>query len=203
MRSESSGADSPHVPGRLAARDTRVGAAVLLLVLAAAACGAPQQAVVPAPPPGPAPPPPAVPLAALAQPADLLGDGDAASLREAVGRSLAWLETVPPDTSFDYGVRRVTARDLAAALGAVDAFLASAPDAAALQAWVRARFDVVESVGEPPGEVLVTGYFEPVIPGSPVPSERARVPVHARPPDLVRRSPSWRRRARRWTRTGA
>jgi membrane-bound lytic murein transglycosylase A len=40
-------------------------------------------------------------------------------------------------------------------------------------------------VGEPRGQVLVTGYYEPVIAGAPVPSEQVRVPVHGRPADLV------------------
>jgi membrane-bound lytic murein transglycosylase A len=147
-----------------------------------AACAPRPPADVPAPPPaGPA----SVPLAAPTRPVDLLDDADPGTLRAAVEQSLAWLAQVPPDTTFDYGIRDVTAQALAAALGALAAFLDSEPDAAALRAWVQARFDVVESVGAPPGQVLVTGYYEPVIAGSPRPSARARVPVHARPAELV------------------
>jgi membrane-bound lytic murein transglycosylase A len=154
----------------------------LWVLLALAAC-APRAA-----PPAPDPPPPspgAAPLVAVTLPAGLMDDADPASLRGAVGHSLAWLGGVPPDTTFDFGVRRVTARAMAAALGELSDLLATGPDPATLRAWVLGRFEVLESVGEPPGEVLVTGYYEPVIAGSPRPSARARVPVHARPADLV------------------
>ena len=153
---------------------------MLLLFCAACAPGRPTPVATPAPPRSAA-----VPLAAPARPVKLEDDADPASLRQAVEHSLDWLKRVPPDTTFDYGVRRVAARDLSRALGELGAFLGTQPDPAALRTWVLARFDVVESVGAPPGQVLVTGYYEPVIAGAPSRTERARVPVYARPADLV------------------
>lgn len=129
--------------------------------------------------------PAAAPLIPAKVPAGLEDDADPASLRTAVGHSITWLETVPPDTTFDYGVRDVTAREISAALGELSKFLGTDPDPAALRSWILPRFDVVESVGAPPGEVLVTGYYEPVIPGAPQRTDRARVPVYARLADLV------------------
>lgn len=173
------------LPARATPRRARPASRRLLAALALAvltAC-APRD---PAALAGPAPSPPAAaPMVAATPPVDLLDDGDPASLRGAVEHSIAWLETVPPDTAFDYGVRRVTARQLAGALRELSAFLGTGPDPSVLRSWIEARFEVVQSVGAPPGEVLVTGYYEPVIAGAPRPTERARVPVHARPADLV------------------
>lgn len=154
----------------------------LLVVTALTACAPRASMPVEGPDPSPSP---AAPLVAATLPAALLDDADPASLRQAVERSLAWLERVPPDSAFDYGIRSVSAGELSRALGELSAFLGTHPDAAALSEWVLARFEVVESVGEPAGEVLVTGYYEPVIAGSPEPTATARVPVYARPADLV------------------
>jgi membrane-bound lytic murein transglycosylase A len=161
-------------------RPARIAAAVALAALVGR-CAPAAPSIDSSPPVAPA----AAPLVEPTSRPELLDDGDAASLLAAVEHSLAWLATVPPDTTFDYGVRRVAAADLADALGTLRGFLASGPDPVALREWIDARFDVVESVGEPRGEVLVTGYYEPVIPGSPVRTESARVPVHALPADLV------------------
>jgi len=121
-----------------------------------------------------------------------IDDGDLASLRLAVERSLSWLRRVPANRTFGYGSRIVTARELTEAFSALLTFLETDPDPAALGEWIAGRFDVVE-LGNPAGEVLVTGYFEPAIPGSPVRTERATVPVYRRPPDLGQRTPYFTR----------
>jgi len=136
----------------------------------------------------------------------LLDDADPASLQTAVGRSLEWLERLPPDSLLDFGVRRVAAGTLRASLDALHTFLATGPDSAELAAWVETRFEVVESIGveghaedgadesadegDDPGaddgDVLFTGYYEPIIPGARERTDRATVPVYGRPDDLVR-----------------
>lgn len=154
----------------------------ILVMASVAACTIPQPSRVDSPQPVA---PAASPLVSAALPTDLQDDGDPASLRAAVENSLGWLATVPADTALDFGIRRVTANEMAAALRELSGFLETGPDPSALHAWILARFDVVESVGAPPGEVLVTGYYEPVIAGAPRPTDEARVPVHGRPADLV------------------
>jgi membrane-bound lytic murein transglycosylase A len=156
-------------------------AAAIALAALAAGCATAAPRIEPTPPV----PSVAAPLVEPTGRVELLDDGDAASFRAAVEQSLAWLATVPRDTTFDYGVRRVSAADLSAALGALRDFLGTGPDGVALRDWIAARFDVVESVGEPRGQVLVTGYYEPVIAGAPAPSGHVRVPVHGPPADLV------------------
>lgn len=172
------------------------GGPALALVLAfLPACAGP----TPAPePPAPAEPPeassepeeatPPAPASVLRAPADepaLLDDADPATLRTAVGRSLDWLDGVSADSVLDFGACGVPAGALARSLRDLHAFLAGDPAPATLAAWVRERFDVVESVGGEDGDVLFTGYFEPVIPGAPRRTPEARVPVYRRPDDLV------------------
>lgn len=155
---------------------------------------------------------PATPAEALvpASPAPaLLDDTDPGSLRTAVGRSLEWLDRLPSDSALDFGVRRVPVVTLRASLDELHGYLAEEPDPAELAAWVAERFEVVESVGsrslrdaadeagdaaesEPvdpgqaDGDVLFTGYYEPIIPGARERTDRATVPVYGAPDDLVR-----------------
>jgi membrane-bound lytic murein transglycosylase A len=128
----------------------------------------------------------------------LLDDADPASLRIAVGRSLEWLERLPPDSLLDFGVRRVSAGTLRTSMDELHGYLAEGPGPAALAAWVAERFEVVQSVGaaepgnrseaasENDGGVLFTGYYEPIIPGARQRTDRATVPVYGPPGDLVR-----------------
>jgi membrane-bound lytic murein transglycosylase A len=120
----------------------------------------------------------------LAPPA-LLDDADPASLRTAVDRSLQWLSRLPPDSTLQFGARAVSAGTMAAAFQEFSAYLATSPTPDALREWVLARFDVVEMSGDTPGNVMVTGYFEPLIPGSRTRTERAQIPVYGPPADLV------------------
>ncbi|HKK92025.1 MAG TPA: MltA domain-containing protein [Longimicrobiales bacterium] len=139
----------------------------------------------------------------------MLDDADPGSLRAAVGRSLEWLGGLPADSALDFGVRRVPVGNMRASLEALHEFLADDPDPAELAAWVAERFEVVASVGaeslreaadeagdaaesEPvdpgqaEGDVLFTGYYEPIIPGARERTDRATVPVYGAPDDLIR-----------------
>lgn len=163
----------------------------------AAGCSHAPAPAAPAPSPSPAPgaaaPTPAAPQpdarAALRPVAGeapaLLDDGDAASLREALGRSLAWLGGQPPERELAFGPHTVTAARLREALTRLDAFLAGGPSPAALAAYVAREFEVLESVGGDDGRVLVTGYYEPMFPGSLTPSAEYPVPVYGLPADRV------------------
>lgn len=167
-----------------------------LLVLAPVAC---KRAPAPAPPvevaPPPALPPPPPPPAATPQEAlrplllahypDFLDSGDRATLRQAVARSQRWLERQGAQRTLVFGPRQVTATELAAGLGAFLDYLAEEPSAAQLAAWVIEHFEVLESVGDWSGEMLITGYYEPVIEGSRQPTARCSIPVPSRPADLV------------------
>ncbi len=125
------------------------------------------------------------PLVPAEPPPALLDDGDPASLGTAVARGLEWLGKLPADSLLDFGTRKVSAGRILAGMEALHSFLADDPTPGALAEWVTDRFDVVESVGDGAGDVLFTGYYEPVIPGARTRTPRATVPVYGRPHDLV------------------
>jgi membrane-bound lytic murein transglycosylase A len=124
-----------------------------------------------------------------------LDDGDLSSLREAIGQSLAWLSTQPAEQPIAFGRRILTVAEQGQALRRVLELLADNPPADVLEARVNAEFDMLRSVGQDDGMMLVTGYHEPVIDASEVPTAEYRVPIQGTPRDLAagRRGTYWSR----------
>lgn len=114
----------------------------------------------------------------------LLDIGDYASLREAIIQSLAWLTRRPPRSTFVFGARTVTAGEQARALERVLEFLSDDPAPELLEAFLLEEFEVVRSVGDGEGTMLVTGYHEVTIDAALEPSAEYHVPILAPPPDL-------------------
>jgi membrane-bound lytic murein transglycosylase A len=119
----------------------------------------------------------------------LLDIGDAGSLREAILQSLAWLGRRPPRSTLDFGTRTVTVDEQMRALERLLTFLADDPAADLLEAFLLDEFDVVRSVGQGDGTMLVTGYHEIVVDAALQPSAEYRVPILGPPPGLAGRSP--------------
>ena len=115
----------------------------------------------------------------------LRDDTDPASLRAAVAESLAWLATQPGDRVFVAGPRRVTVAEQTRALRDLLGVLSEAPGPERLATYVREAFELLEAAGGPEGQMLVTGYYEPVIEASERPSADYGVPVLGLPDDLV------------------
>jgi len=128
----------------------------------------PQEAMVPSASPGP-----------------LRDDGDAASLRAAIDESVTWLSSQPPTRRLVFGPREVGVTELRDALVRVRSSLPETLSAEAFEAFVRANFEVYESVGGPEGGVLFTGYFEPVLEASLSPGPDYPAPLYAKPADLI------------------
>ena len=124
-------------------------------------------------------------LVEATSPLPLADDGDVAGLRVAVGESLAWLGAQPAARVLVFGPRTVTAGALKAALQRLSERLSESPSSEALEALVRADFDVVEAAGGQDGTVLFTGYYEPAIEASLAPDPGYATPIYARPEDLV------------------
>ena len=112
-------------------------------------------------------------------------DGDARSLREAIRQSLAWFAGQPPERQIAFGRRVLTVAEQQQALRRMLDLLADDPPADVLEARVNAEFDLFRSVGRDDGSMLVTGYHEPIIEASDVPTAKYRVPIHGIPRDLT------------------
>jgi len=155
----------------------------------------PQPSVTPPKPPAiPARPSPAAPRPTadrLAQPAQKAGisnsidDLDMGSLEAAIERSLRYYEKLR-DPSIRCGNRDIPVPELKESLAAFREIIrSSAPPDIKLNK-IRDSFDFISSSGQNGnGAVLFTGYYVPVLEGSPVRTNRFQYPVYRKPDDLV------------------
>ncbi len=155
-------------------------AAALLLVLALvlAGCGA-------------RPRPPAPAAGALREVPEsewpiLYDDSDAASLHQAAMASVAYLRRLPPGRAFSFGTYKVGAGELADALTRLADLLWRLPDPVARTEALKRDFILMESVGrDGDGDVLYTGYYEPVLAARRRPQPPFVYPLYALPSDWV------------------
>ena len=125
-------------------------------------------------------------MTAPSEPAPLGDDLDADSLRTAVRYSLEYLQKLPPDRVVGVQPRRFTAQDIIASLKAFEKLLDDWRCAACFSRQFHARFELIPSSADSEfSQVLFTGYYQPVIDGSLVPTEKFRYPLYGRPPDLI------------------
>jgi membrane-bound lytic murein transglycosylase A len=127
-------------------------------------------------------------------PSDIRDDLDAESLRLAIRRSVGYLEKLPPDRIVGEHPRRFTAGEI---LDALLAFEQSLDGWDCRECWVGefyTRFDLIPSSDDPELEqVLFTGYYQPVIEGSLVPTTEYRYPIYSVPADLIVTAPYYSR----------
>jgi membrane-bound lytic murein transglycosylase A len=113
-------------------------------------------------------------------------DLDRESLRSALERSISYLEKLPPERVVGEQPRRFTAGEVLASLLAFKQLLdrQDCPDC-----WkdnFTDQFDLIPSSADPDLEtVLFTGYYQPVIEGSLVPTPEYAYPIYAMPADLI------------------
>jgi len=116
----------------------------------------------------------------------LLDDLDAKSFFAAAESSLAYLRRVGPDKRFTFGPHQMTAAQMADMLEDLKDLLYREPDPVARGAWLRGKYALLESVGrDGEGEVLMTGYYEPVLSARRMAQGSYQNPVYALPEDLV------------------
>jgi len=117
---------------------------------------------------------------------DFRDDLDLDSLRAAIVESKSYLAKLPPDRVVGEQPRRLTAYEVFASLLAFEQLFDQWACAACVARELRARFELVPSSADPRlAEVLFTGYYQPVIEGSPVPTAEYRYPLYGKPTDLV------------------
>lgn len=108
------------------------------------------------------------------------------NLSYGIGKSLDYLNKLPPERTFRLADDTYTTLDLIRSLEALRDLVETRPDSAQLNRIIAERFRVYRSVGRPEeGQMLFTGYYEPHLRGSLTPDTRYRYPVYAMPADLM------------------
>jgi membrane-bound lytic murein transglycosylase A len=123
------------------------------------------------------------------EPADwpiLYDDLDAASLHQACQESLGYLRRVPPGREFAFADYSVTAAEMAAGLERLRDVLVRLPDPLERTEALKRHFILFRSRGrDGRGEVLMTGYYEPVLEARKRRTPAFDQPLYAVPEDLV------------------
>ena len=113
-------------------------------------------------------------------------DLDVDSLRAAIHYSIDYLQKLPPERLVGAQPRPFTAREILDSLDAFQQLLGDWQCAECFAREVNARFELVPSSSDAAlSDVLFTGYYQVIMDGSLVPTERFRFPVYAKPPDLI------------------
>jgi len=116
----------------------------------------------------------------------LVDDLDRDSLRVAVQYSIGYLQKLPPEQIIGEQPRMFTAGEILASLREFDRLLDDWNCRPCFSREMESRFEFVPSSTDPvTREVLFTGYYQPIIDGSLVRTEKFRYPIYARPPDLI------------------
>lgn len=112
-------------------------------------------------------------------------DLDRESLRAGIRQSIVYLEKLPADRVVGEQPRRVTAKELVDSLVAFERLLDRWD---CRECWLREiqeRFDLIPSSSGPAAEVLFTGYYQPVIEASLIPTAEYSYPIYGKPADLI------------------
>ncbi len=88
--------------------------------------------------------------------------------------------------TLSFGDRKMKREAYAAAMQQFIDFLGTKPNKESLQTWVETRFDFNEVYGtEKWGEIFLTSYYEPVVSGSKVKTEKYSTPLLQSPADII------------------
>ena len=116
----------------------------------------------------------------------LMDDLDRDSLRIALRYSIGYLQKMPPEQIVGEQPRSFTAGEILASLREFDRLLDEWNCRPCFSREMERRFEFVPSSTDAvTSEVLFTGYYQPVIDGSLVRTEKFRYPIYSRPADLI------------------
>ena len=116
----------------------------------------------------------------------LVDDLDPEGLIAATEQSLAHFDLLPQDKVFSFGNQERTAGQLAAGARRFLQLIRDEPDPARLTQALKEEFVLLRSVGrDGRGEVLFTGYYEPLLEARREPEIPFEFPVYGVPDDLV------------------
>jgi membrane-bound lytic murein transglycosylase A len=153
---------------------------ILLLIVACAAL-----LDRPAEPPPDVQPPITVPPIPDVDTRVRIDDLDLLSLETAIERSLQYYGKIK-NSSFYFGNREIPVSELKTSLAAFRAIIRSADPDEVKMKRIRETFEFIPSPGQDGrGTVIFTGYYVPVLEGSPVRTGRYRYPLYRKPDDLI------------------
>lgn len=108
------------------------------------------------------------------------------SLTDGILGSISYLRRVPPTRTFRFGQDVYDTSHMIRSLEHFLYFIQAKPSNQELKEYIDTNYLVYRSVGgDTPGEVLFTGYYEPVLEGSLEPTPEYPFPIYARPDDLT------------------
>lgn len=126
------------------------------------------------------------PAKAIKEPVAIADDLDPESLRAAIRQSLVYLQKLPPDRVVGEQPRVMTAAEVTDSLLALEKLLGQWRCMECLAREIDSRFDLLPSSADPQlSEVLFTGYYQPILEGSLLPTEKFRYPIYGKPADLI------------------
>ncbi len=113
-------------------------------------------------------------------------DMDYSGLEESIRQSLIYLNRIPKDRVFQFGEDTFNAAHIIRSLKHFLNFIQEKPTKEGLKYFIRSNYLVYKSVGrDKKGEVLFTGYYEPILQGSIKKDSEYRFPVYGPPNDLA------------------
>ena len=117
---------------------------------------------------------------------DLKDDLEQKDLDLAILQSLAYLKSRPPGYKFLLGTQEISVQEMVSGLDLFLEILSNSSDGKSLEHQIKTKFDLVRIVrNNTPLPLLITGYYEPSLQGSRLPSPRFRYPVYRLPDDLL------------------
>jgi len=117
-------------------------------------------------------------------------DGDPASLQTALSHQYRFISSLEKDTTVNIGGMPYTAAWLAESLAAFQEIIDLEPTPLELDRIIHENFTIYQAGGrhKSGAEMLVTGYYEPLVSGSLTHSPPFIHPLHSTPSDLVERT---------------
>ena len=113
-------------------------------------------------------------------------DMDIASLEKAANESIKYLEKLKPNARMRLGKRTVTPKEQIASVRRLVEIFKTESDPVNRARWIKREFDIIKGAGKTKqGNVMVTGYYQPLLQGSMIEDEQFKWPIYRKPDDLV------------------
>ena len=117
---------------------------------------------------------------------DFIDDMTYDGLEQSVLMSLSYLKKIPADRQFIFGKDQYNTEHMIKSLQHFLGYIQTRPSLKNLKEFIHSDYRIYRSVGrDGEGEILYTGYYEPLLQGSLVKSEQYRFPIYTRPRDLI------------------